>query len=73
MFENNMLKTIFAPKREEVKGGWIDLHNEVFHSSYSSPIIIIIVVVVIKEDDMNGTCYMLGAYRILIGKYEEKR
>jgi hypothetical protein len=27
-FENRVLKRIFRPKREEVKGGWRRLHNE---------------------------------------------
>jgi hypothetical protein len=36
MFENRVLKIIFAPKRGEVRGGWWrKLHNEELFSSYS--------------------------------------
>jgi hypothetical protein len=40
VFENTVLKRIFGPKRDEVTGGWKKLHNEEFHSLYSSPSII---------------------------------
>jgi hypothetical protein len=28
MFENMVLRMIFGPKRKEMTGGWIKLHNE---------------------------------------------
>jgi hypothetical protein len=28
VFENRVLRRIFGPKRDEVTGGWIKLHNE---------------------------------------------
>jgi hypothetical protein len=31
VFENRMLRRIFGPKREEVKGDWRRLHNEELH------------------------------------------
>jgi hypothetical protein len=40
VFENRMLRRIFGPKRDEVKGGWTKLHNEELHGLYSSPSII---------------------------------
>jgi hypothetical protein len=40
VFENRVLKRIFGPKREEVIGGWRNLHKEEFHNLYSSPTII---------------------------------
>jgi hypothetical protein len=40
VFENRVLRRIFGPKRDEVTGGWRKLHNEEFHSFYSSPSII---------------------------------
>jgi hypothetical protein len=40
LFENRVLRRIFGPKRDEVRGGWRKLHNEELHSLYSSPIII---------------------------------
>jgi hypothetical protein len=38
--EKRMLRRIFGPKRDEVKGGWRKLHNEELHNLYSSPSII---------------------------------
>jgi hypothetical protein len=32
-----VLRRIFAPKRDEVTGGWRKLHNEELHNVYSSP------------------------------------
>jgi hypothetical protein len=37
VFENRVLRRIFAPKREEVTGGWRELHNEELHNLYFSP------------------------------------
>jgi hypothetical protein len=34
------LRRIFGPKRDEVMGGLTKLHNEVLHNLYSSPSII---------------------------------
>jgi hypothetical protein len=40
MFENKVLRRIFGSKRDDMTGGWRKLHNEEFHSLYSSPSII---------------------------------
>jgi hypothetical protein len=40
VFENRVLRRIFAPKRGEETGGWRKLHNEELHNLYSSPSII---------------------------------
>jgi hypothetical protein len=40
-FDNRVLRGIFRPNREEVTGGWRELHNEQLHNLYSSPSIII--------------------------------
>jgi hypothetical protein len=40
VFENRVLRRIFGPKRDEVTGGWRELHNEEFYNLYSSPSII---------------------------------
>jgi hypothetical protein len=37
VFENRVLRRIFGPKRDEVKGEWRKLHNEELHNLYSSP------------------------------------
>jgi hypothetical protein len=36
VFENKVLRRIFGPRRDEVKGGWRELHNEL-RNLYSSP------------------------------------
>jgi hypothetical protein len=43
VFENRVLRRIFAPKRDEVMGGLRKLHNEELHDLYSSPSMIRIV------------------------------
>jgi hypothetical protein len=37
VFENNVLRGIFGPKRDEVAGEWIKLQNEKLNDLYSSP------------------------------------
>jgi hypothetical protein len=37
VFENRMLRIIFGPKRDEVKGDGRKLHNEDFHNLYPPP------------------------------------
>jgi len=39
-FENRVLRIIFVPKREEVKGEWRKLHNEELNYLYCSPNIV---------------------------------
>jgi hypothetical protein len=43
VFENRVLRRIFGPKRDEVRGGWRKLHNEELRDLYSSPSIIRII------------------------------
>jgi hypothetical protein len=43
VFENRVLRKIFGPKRDEMTGGWIKLHNEELHDLYPSPSIIRII------------------------------
>jgi hypothetical protein len=40
VFENGVLKRIFGPKRDEVKGEWRKLHNEELNDLHSSPDIV---------------------------------
>jgi hypothetical protein len=40
VFENRVLRRIFGPRKDEVTGGWRELHNEQLHNLYSSPRII---------------------------------
>jgi hypothetical protein len=43
VFENRVLRRIFGLKRDEVTGGWKQLHNEELRDLYSSPSIIRII------------------------------
>jgi hypothetical protein len=43
VFENMVLRRIFGPKREEVTGGWRQLHNKELRDLHSSPSIIRII------------------------------
>jgi hypothetical protein len=75
VFENRVLKKISGPKRDEVTGGWIKLHNEELHDLYSSPNIIRI----IKARRMRwaGHVARMGekrnTYRLLVGEPEGTR
>jgi hypothetical protein len=75
VFENRVLRRIFGPRRDEVTGDWKNLHNEELHNLYSLPNIIRM----IKSRTMRwaGHVARIGetrnAYRILVGKPEEKR
>jgi hypothetical protein len=40
VFENRVLRRIFGPKREEVRGEWRKLHNDLLNDLYCSPNIV---------------------------------
>jgi hypothetical protein len=75
LFKNRVLRRIFGPKRDEVTGEWRRLHNEECNDLYSSPNIIR----VIKSRRMRWAGHLAcmgegrGAYRILVGRPEERR
>jgi hypothetical protein len=75
VFENRALRRIFGPKRNEVTGGWSQLHNEELYKLYSSPSIIRM----IKSRRMRWARHVArmgakhNAYRILVEMPEEKR
>jgi len=43
VFENRVLRRVFGPKREEVRGKWRKLHNEELRDLYSLPNIVRVV------------------------------
>jgi hypothetical protein len=75
VFENRVLRRIFGPKRDEVKGEWRKLHNEELRGLYSLPNS----VRVIKSKRLRwaGHVARMGdgrdVYRVLVGKPEGKR
>jgi len=40
VFENRVLRRIFGPRRDEVKGEWRKLHNDELNDLYCSPRIV---------------------------------
>jgi hypothetical protein len=75
VFENRVLRRIFGPKRDEVKGEWRKLHNDQLRDLYSSPSIITI----IKLRKMRWAGHVArmrekrNACRLFVGKPEGKR
>ena len=75
VFENMVLRRIFGPRRDEVRGEWKRLHNEELSDLYSSPNI----VRVIKSRRMRWAGHVArmgeerGTYRVLVGKPEGKK
>jgi hypothetical protein len=74
VFENKVLRRIFGPKRDEVTGGWRELHNEELRDLFSSPSIIRI----IKSKRIRRTGHVArmggkrNAYRLMVGKQRER-
>ena len=73
VFENIVLRRIFGPRRDEVTGEWMRMHNEELNDLYSSPNI----VRVIKSRRKSGQVARMGeervVYRVLVGKPERRR
>jgi hypothetical protein len=75
VFENRVLRRIFGPTRDEVRGDWRKLHNGELHNLYSSPDIIR----QIKSRRMRlaGHVALVGEgrnfYGVLVGKPKGKR
>jgi hypothetical protein len=66
-----VLRRIFESKRDEVIGGWRNLHNEELHNLYFSPSIIGMIK---SRRRWAGYVARMGekrnAYRIMVGKPE---
>ena len=74
VFENRVLRKIFGPRRDELKGEWRKLHNELNDMYISSTIFR-----VIKSRRMRWAGHVArmedrrGVFRVLMGKPEGKR
>jgi hypothetical protein len=70
IFEDKELRRLFAPRRNEVTGGWKKLHNEEHRDMYSAPSLIRI----IKTRRMKWAGHVArmrkkrNVYRLLVGK-----
>jgi hypothetical protein len=74
VIENRVLRRIFGPKRDEVTGGWKNLHNGELHNLYSSPSIIRMIKSRRKRWEGHvARMGIRGIHRILVGKPEGKR
>jgi hypothetical protein len=75
VFENRVLRRIFVPKRDVIRGEWRKLRNEELNDLYSPPNIIRVIksrrkkwaVHVARMGERRGAC------RVLAGKPEGKR
>jgi hypothetical protein len=54
VFENRVLRRIFRPKRDGVKGEWRKLHNEELHDLYSS--LTTVRVIKSRRNKIGGAC-----------------
>jgi hypothetical protein len=72
MFENRVIRRIFGPKRDEVTGEWMKLHNEELHILYSSPNIIRQIMSRRMRWAGNVACMReeKKVYKVLVGKPE---
>ena len=71
-----VLRRIFGPRRDEVKGEWRRLHNEELNDLYYSPNIVRVMKSRRMRWDPGHVAHMgeeKGAYRVLVRKPEGKR
>jgi len=75
VFENMVLRRIYGPRRDKVRGEWRRLHNEELNDLYSS----LNIVQVIKWRRIRWAGHVArmgeerGVYRVLVGKPEGTR
>jgi hypothetical protein len=73
VFKKRLVRTMFGPMRDEIKGGRGRLLNEELHNLYSSPSIIRLIKSRRIRWERHVECMSekRNAYRVLIGKSEE--
>jgi hypothetical protein len=75
VFENRVLRRVFGPRRDDVKGEWRKLHNDELNDLYSLPNM----VRVVKSRRMRWAGHVArmgeerGVHRVLVGKPEGMR
>jgi len=67
VFENMVLRRIFGPRRDEVRGEWRRVHNEELNDLYSSPNIVR--VIKLRRVRWAGHVARLGEERGCIGPW----
>jgi hypothetical protein len=72
MFENRVLRRVFASKMVKMTGGWRKLHNKVLHNLYSSQNIIRMIKSRRKRLVWHVARTGRNAYGILMGKQKER-
>jgi hypothetical protein len=73
VFDERELRRIFKPKRDEVEGGWKELHNEELHNLYTTPDIITIMKPTMRWSGHVARMAEMGKeYRMLVVKPEGK-
>ena len=68
VFENRVLRRIFGPKRDKVRGEWRTPHNEELYDLYSSPTI----VQVIKSKRMRRAGHVAACTEFWWGNLRER-
>jgi hypothetical protein len=63
---------LFGPRRDEVTGEWVKLHNKELHDQYSSPNIVLVIKSNRMRFDENVVCIWEGSgvYSSLVGTPE---
>jgi hypothetical protein len=73
--ENKVLRKVFGPKRDEVRGEWRRLHSEELNNLYSSPNITRMIIPRIMRWAGYVACMRdrRGAYTVLVGRPDGRR
>jgi hypothetical protein len=69
LFENDLLRKIFGPRRDDVTGDWRRLHYEELNDLYSSPNSIVVIKTILRSAE-HVVCIWdrRAVYRVLVGK-----